>query len=63
MKLIEDQILRRKFGLNIDNRLCCLSTVQRFFIYRTCTTLQKKNEYKKRKKGGGNRIYNPRGLD
>ena len=34
-----------------------------FFIYHTCTTLQKKNEYKKEKKGGGNRIYNPRELD
>ena len=53
MKLIEDQILRRKFGLNVDNRLCCLSTVQRFFIYHTCTTLHKKNEYKKEKKVEG----------
>ena len=34
-----------------------------FLIYHTCTTLQKKNEYKKEKKGRGNRIYNPRGLD
>ena len=37
-----------------------VSTV--YFIYHTCTTLHKKNEYKN-EKGGGNRIYNPRGLD
>ena len=37
-------------------------TVQRF-LFTTCTTLHKKNEYKNEKKVVGNRIYNPMGLD
>ena len=33
------------------------------FLFTTCSRLHKKNEIKRMKKGGGHRIYNPRGLD
>ena len=38
------------------------SMVQRF-LFSTYSELQKENKYKKSEKGGGYRIYNPKGLD